>query len=149
MNDNLAISISEICNLIENNVYFRAKLSLHTRSVQKVRGLLLKCHFPLSEWNKNWLNASSMYPGFSNIFKRINRRRKMCKIVTMTTQDSHHGALQNFPFFFIAVPALFVCAFDQSEFNILKLMFLKEHLYFDMSVKFNKFLKNDLENIEN
>ena len=90
-----------------------------------------------------------MYPGFSNIFKRLNRRRKMCKSVTMTTQDSHHGALQNFPFFFIAVPALFVCTFDQSEFNILKLMFLKEHLYFDMSVKFIMFLKNDLENIEN
>ena len=27
-------------------------------------------------------------------------------------------------------------------------MFLKEHLYFDMSVKFDKFLKNNLENIE-
>ena len=90
-----------------------------------------------------------MYPGFSNIFKRLNRRRKMCKSVTMTTQDSHHGALQNFSFFFIAVPALFVCTFDHCEFNILKPMFLKEHLYFDMSVKFNKFLKNDLENIEN
>ena len=90
-----------------------------------------------------------MYPGFSNIFKRLNRRRKMCKSVTMTTHVSHHGALQNFPFFFIAVPALFVCTFDQCEFHILKPMFLKEHLYFDMSVKFNKFLKNDLENIEN
>ena len=90
-----------------------------------------------------------MYPWFSNIFKRINRRRKMCKSVTMTTQDSHHGALQNFPFFFITIPALFVCTFDQSEFNILKLMFMKEHLYFDMCVQFNKVLKNDLENIEN
>ena len=108
--------------------FFKRFLCSYTRSVQKVRGLLLKWHFPLSEWNKNWLNASSMYPGFSNIFKRIYRRRKMCKSVTMTTQDSHHGALQNFPFFFIAVPALFVCTLDQSEFNILKLMFLKEHL---------------------
>ena len=27
-------------------------------------------------------------------------------------------------------------------------MFMKEHLYFDMSVKFEKFLKNNLENIE-
>ena len=90
-----------------------------------------------------------MYPGFSNILKPINRRRKMCKSITMTTQDSHHGALQNFPFFFITVPVLFVCTFDQSEFNILKLMFRKEHFYFDMSVNFNKFLKNDLENIEN
>ena len=90
-----------------------------------------------------------MYRWFSNLFKRINRRRKMCKSVTMTTQDNHHGALQNFPFFFIAVPVLCVCTVDQSEFNILKFMFLKEHLYFDMSVKFDKFLKNDLENIEN
>ena len=66
----------------------------------------------------------------------------------MTMQASNHGALQTFPFFFIAVPVLCVCTFDQSEFNILKLMFLKEHLYFDMFLKFNKFLKNDLENIE-
>ena len=27
-------------------------------------------------------------------------------------------------------------------------MFMKEHLYFYMSVKFDKFLKNNLENIE-
>ena len=27
-------------------------------------------------------------------------------------------------------------------------MFIKEHLYFHMSVKFDKFLKNNLENIE-
>ena len=27
-------------------------------------------------------------------------------------------------------------------------MFMKVHLYFDMSVKFDKFLKNNLENIE-
>ena len=27
-------------------------------------------------------------------------------------------------------------------------MFIEEHLYFDMSVKFDKFLKNNLENIE-
>ena len=40
---------------------------------------------------------------------------------------------------FTAVPVLCVCTFDQSEFNILKLMFLKELLYFDMSVKINKF----------
>ena len=26
-------------------------------------------------------------------------------------------------------------------------MFMKEHLYFDMSVKFDKYLKNNLENI--
>ena len=28
-------------------------------------------------------------------------------------------------------------------------MFIGEHLYFDMSVKFDKFLKTNLENIEN
>ena len=27
-------------------------------------------------------------------------------------------------------------------------MFMEEHLYFDMSVKFDKFLKTNLENIE-
>ena len=27
---------------------------VYTRSVQKVHGLLLKCHFPLSESNETW-----------------------------------------------------------------------------------------------
>ena len=30
----------------------------------------------------------------------------------------------------------------------MKLTLIKEHLYFDMSVKFDKFLKNNPENIE-
>ena len=66
----------------------------------------------------------------------------------MATQGIHHGALQNFPFFFTFVPVLFVCLFVQNEFIILKLMFMKGHLSFDMSVKFGKFLKNNLENIK-
>ena len=89
-----------------------------------------------------------MFTGFTNIFKNINKRQKICKSVTMATQGSHHGALQNFSFFFTVVAVLFVCILIQSLFNILKLMFMKVHLYFDMSVKFDKFLKNDLENIE-
>ena len=65
----------------------------------------------------------------------------------MATQGSHHGALQNFPFFFTVVSVLFVCFFVQSYINIPKLMFIEEHLYLDMSVKFGKFLKTNLENI--
>ena len=30
----------------------------------------------------------------------------------------------------------------------MKLMLMEEHLYFDMSVKFDKFLRDNLENIE-
>ena len=89
-----------------------------------------------------------MFTRSSNIFKNINERRKICKSVTMATQGSHNGALQNFPFFFTVVPDLFVFIFVKGECNILKLMFMKEHLYFDMSVKFDKFLKNNLENIK-
>ena len=55
----------------------------------------------------------------------------------MATQGSHHGALQNFPFFFTFVPVLFVCIFVHTYFNIL-----------NMLVKFDKFLKNNQENIE-
>ena len=66
----------------------------------------------------------------------------------MAAQDSHHGALQNFPFFFTLVPVLVVCFFAQNDFNVLKLIFMKENLLFDMSVKFDKFLKTNLENIE-
>ena len=62
--------------------------------------------------------------------------------------SSHHGAIQNFPFFFTFVPVLFVYIFFQSYFNIRKLIFMKKHLHFDMAVTFDKFLKNDLENIE-
>ena len=89
-----------------------------------------------------------MLTGFSNIFKNIIERWKICKSVAMATQGSHHGALQNTPFFFTFVPVLFVCIFVQNDLNILKLMFMKEHLSFDMSVKFGKFLKNNLEKIE-
>ena len=46
------------------------------------------------------------------------------------------------------VPVLFVCIYVQCLFNILKLMLMKEHLCFDMSVKFDTFLKNNQENIE-
>ena len=121
---------------------------VNTRSVQKVRGLLLKYHFPLSESNKNWLNFNFLLTGFSRIFKNIIERQKICKSVVMATKDSHHGALQNCPIFFTLVPVLFVCIFVQNKFYILKLMFMKEHLSFDMSLKFGKILKNDLENIE-
>ena len=81
-----------------------------------------------------------MFTGFSNIFKNINVRQKICKSVTMATQSSHHGALQYFPFFFTVGPVLFVCIFVQNKCNILVFMFLKELLYFDMSIKFDKFL---------
>ena len=63
----------------------------------------------------------------------------------MATQGSHHGAFQNFPFFFTVVSVSFTCLFVQNWFNILKLMLMKEHLYYGISVKF---LKNNLENIE-
>ena len=66
----------------------------------------------------------------------------------MATQGSHNGALQNFPFFITVVPVSFACIFIQNKFNIQKLMLMKEHLYYGMSVKFNKFLKNNPENIE-
>ena len=72
-----------------------------------------------------------MLTGLSNIFKNINDRRKICKSVTIATHGSHHGALQNFPFFFTIV-RFFFFFFVQDYFNILKLMFMK----FDMSVKF-------------
>ena len=49
-----------------------------------------------------------------------------------------HGTLQNFPFFFTVVPALSVCIFVQNFINILKLMLMKEHLYWNTSVKFDK-----------
>ena len=89
-----------------------------------------------------------MLTGFLNIFKNIIERRKICKTVAMATKGSHHGALQNFQFFFTFVPVLFVYIFVQNNLYILKVLFLKEHLSFDMSVKFGKFLKNILENIE-
>ena len=89
-----------------------------------------------------------MFTGFSNLFKNINERRKICKSVTMATQGSHHGALQNSSFFFTVVAVLFLCIFFQRQFNILKLIFVKEQLYFDMSVKFDTFPKIHLENIE-
>ena len=89
-----------------------------------------------------------MLSGFSNIFKNINERRKICKSVTMAMQGSHHGALQNFPFFFTVIPVLLVCICVQSKFDILKLMFMKENLHLNMTVKFDKFLKTDRENIE-
>ena len=57
-----------------------------------------------------------MLTGFSNIFKNINKRRKICKSVAMVTPGSHHGALQNLPFFFSFVPVLNVCIFVQSNF---------------------------------
>ena len=89
-----------------------------------------------------------MLTGFSNIFKNIIERQKICKSVAMVTKGSHHGALQNFPFFFTFIPVLFVCIFVQNDFYILKLIFMKEQFSFDMSVKFGKDLKNNLENIE-
>ena len=89
-----------------------------------------------------------MLTGFLNIFKNIIERRKICITVAMATQGSHQGALQNCPFFFTFVPFLFVYIFVQNNFYILKLMFLNEHLSFDMSVKCGKFLTNNLENIE-
>ena len=52
------------------------------------------------------------------------------------------------PLVFTFVLVLFVCIFVQNDHNHLKLMFVKEHLSFDMSGKFIKFLKNCLENIE-
>ena len=63
----------------------------------------------------------------------------------MAMQGSHHGALRNFSIFFTVFPILIVCIFIQSKFNVLKLMFMTEHFYFDMSVKFDKFLKNNLD----
>ena len=33
---------------------YNARFHTATRYVQKVRGLLLKCHFPLSELYRNW-----------------------------------------------------------------------------------------------
>ena len=89
-----------------------------------------------------------MFTGFSNIFKNINERQEICKSVTMATQGSHHGALQNFSFFFTVVAVLFLCIFVRSKSNIPKLIFVKEQLYFDMSVKFDMFPKIKLENIE-
>ena len=86
-----------------------------------------------------------MLTGLSNIFKTIIERWKTCKSVVMAAQDSHHGALQYFPFFFTLVPVLFVFIFAQNDFNVLKLIFMKENLLFDMSVKFDKFLKTNLE----
>ena len=86
-----------------------------TRSVQTVRGLLLKLYFPLSESNKNWLNAYFMRIVFSNVFKHIN---KICKSVNIATQGSHHGALKNFPFFVAFVPDLFVCIFVHNHLTI-------------------------------
>ena len=78
-----------------------------------------------------------MLTGFSDISKNINERREICKSVTMATQGSHHGALQNFTFFTLA-PVLFVCPiFVQSYFQVLKLIFVQEHVLFDMSVKFD------------
>ena len=53
---------------------------------------------------------------------------------------SHHGALQNFPFFFTVIPVLLVRIFVQSWFDIMKLMFMKEHLYLNMTINFDKFL---------
>ena len=71
----------------------------------------------------------------------MNERRKICKSVTMAMGSTSE-------FFFTVVLILFVCIFIQSKFNILKLMFVNEHLYFDMSIKLDKFLKNNLENFE-
>ena len=65
----------------------------------------------------------------------------------MATQGSHNGSVQNNIFFFTFVTVLFICIFVQKHFNILKLMYIKELLYFDMSAKFDEFLKNNLENI--
>ena len=89
-----------------------------------------------------------MLSGFSNIFKNIIERSKICKSVAMTTQGSHHGELQNVPFFFTFVPVLFVCIFAQNDFIILNLIVMKENLLFDTSVKYGKFLKTNQENIE-
>ena len=85
-----------------------------------------------------------MLTGFSNIFKNIIERRKISKSVAMATQGSHHGVLKHFSFFFTFVPVLFVCIFVQNDFKFLELMFINEHLSFDMSVKFGNFLKNNL-----
>ena len=89
-----------------------------------------------------------MFTWFSNIFKYIKECRKICKSVTMAMQGSHHGALLNFPFFFTIVYVLFVCIFVQNLLSILKLMFIEEQLYFDMSIKFDNFLRTNLVIIE-
>ena len=86
---------------------------------------------------------------FSNIFKIINECRKICKIISMATQGSHYGALQNFPFFLYR-HSCFICLylhsklFKHSETYVLE----RTYMYFDMYVKFDKFKKNDVENIE-
>ena len=89
-----------------------------------------------------------MFTGFINIYKNIIERPKICKSVTMATRGSHHGALKNFSIFVTVVPVFFLCIFIQSKLNILKLIFMKEQLYFYISVKIEKFLKNNIENIE-
>ena len=56
----------------------------------------------------------------SNIFNlSIKNVGTYVKNVTMTTNDSHHGALQNFPFFFTVNLFSIVFIFVQSKFNIL------------------------------
>ena len=86
-----------------------------------------------------------MFTGFSNIFKNINERQKICKSLTMATQDSYHGALQNFHFSLPPFPFyLFVSSFTELD-SLLIFMFMKEHLYFDMSVEIIKFLKKKMK----
>ena len=56
----------------------------------------------------------------SNMFNlSIKNVGTYVKNVTMTTNDSHHGALQNFPFFFTVNLFFIVFIFVQSKFNIL------------------------------
>ena len=81
-----------------------------------------------------------MFTGFSNIFKNLNKCQKICKNVTMATQGSHHEALQNLSISFTVVSVLFVCIFIQKYLNVLKLVYMKGHFYFDMFVKYDKFL---------
>ena len=71
----------------------------------------------------------------------MNERRKICKSVTMAMWSTSE-------FFFTVFSISFVCIFIQSNFNILKLMFVYGNLYYDMSIKFDKFLKNNVENFE-
>ena len=52
----MSSSDNSVCYISDKifNPLIKCLLQTCTRSVQKIRGLLLKCHFPLLESNTNW-----------------------------------------------------------------------------------------------
>ena len=89
-----------------------------------------------------------MFTGFSNIFKSINERRKICK-------KGYHGDAGKPPrstpeFFNLSLLRSYsICLYLHTDLvKILKLILMTKDLYFDISEKFDKFLKNNLENVE-